>query len=102
MKGENNMNKREFEIGDIVKIVSTDSYSTPAMEYLIGKKGVIRDIDNKDNTYLVSINGKTWWYEPDSLEPLCNNDFISKEEVLKFLYEKRDALSDVIEKVRQL
>ena len=102
MKGENNMNKREFEIGDKVKIVSTDSYFAPIMEGFIGQKGVIRDVDNKDNTYLVSINGKTWWYEPDSLEPLYNNDFISKEEVLKILYEKRDALSDVIEKVRQL
>lgn len=102
MKGENNMNKREFEIGDKVKIISTDSYSAPIMEGLIGQKGVIRDVDNKDNTYLVSINGKTWWYEPDSLEPLYNNDFISKEEVLKILYEKHEALSDVIEKVRQL
>ena len=102
MKGETNMDKREFEIGDKVKIISTDIYSAPAMEGLIGEKGVIRDIDNKDNDYLVSINGEIFWYKPDSLEPLYNNEFINKEEVLKILYEKRDALSDVIEKVRQL
>lgn len=102
MKGETNMDKREFEIGDKVKIISTDSYSAPTMEGLIGEKGVIRDIDNKDNDCLVSINGEIFWYKPDSLEPLYNNEFINKEEVLKILYEKRDALSDVIEKVRQL
>ena len=42
MKGETNMNKREFEIGDKVKIVSTDSCSVPGMEHLIGEKGVTK------------------------------------------------------------
>lgn len=113
------MSDYKFNIGDKVKIIKLDDWSCEDMEQNIGKFGTVVDYDDSEgvNGYLVNLGDKYIngvWYMEDSLELTeqkddCNEELISKDDVLSILYETKEngifnygIMCDLIRRVREL
>lgn len=82
------MSDYKFNIGDIVRVLKTDDWSSTGMEQDIGQFGTVveRSDDEGINGYRIT-NDKNFelWYMEDSLELVSN---FNKEAVLNIIYEE--------------
>ena len=110
------MSDYKFKVGDRVKILKIDEWSS---ENMVGRIGIIvdRDDDEGINGYLVDLGDKYicgFWYMENSLEfTESKNDYneklIRKDDVLSILYETKESgifnygtICDLIRRVSEL
>lgn len=110
------MSDYKFKVGDRVKILKIDEWSSVNM---VGRIGIIvdRDDDEGINGYLVDLGDKYicgFWYMENSLELTesknnYNEKLIRKDDVLSILYETKESgifnygtICDLIRRVSEL
>lgn len=110
------MSDYKFNVGDKVKILKIDEWSS---ENMVGRIGIIvdRDDDEGINGYLVDSGDKyigSFWYMENSLELTepkddYNEKLTSKDDVLNILYETKESgvfnhgtINDLIRRVSEL
>ena len=101
------MSNYKFKVGDKVRILKMDEWSNEDMVDNIGRIGIIASCSNEEGVNGYLIDG--FWYMENSLELTeskkdCNEELISKNDVLNILY---GAISDeticgLIRRVREL
>lgn len=110
------MSDYKFKVGDRVRILKIDEWSS---ENMVGRIGIIvdRDDDEGINGYLVDLGDKYicgFWCMENSLELTepkddYNEELISKDDVLNILYETKEdeifnhgTICNLIRRVRNL
>ncbi len=101
------MSNYKFKVGDRVRILKIDEWSS---ENMVGRIGIIVDRDDYEgiNGYLVDSGDKyigSFWYMENSLELTePKEELISKDDVLNILYEAFNyrGICDIIRRVREL
>lgn len=109
------MSDYKFKVGDKVRILKMDEWSNENMVDDIGRIGIITSCSNEEgvNGYLVDLGEKYidgFWYMENSLELTelkedCNEELISKNDVLNILYRgaiSDETICDLIRRVREL
>lgn len=108
------MSNYKFKVGDTVRVLKTDDWSSETMYLNIGQLGIIVDCNDDDgiNGYIIKDNtGYKFWYMEDSLELVksdtkLNRDMISRKrmlELLQYAKEHKDVtIDDLILCVREL
>ena len=107
------MSDYKFKVGDRVRILEMDEWSCKGMEANIGKIGVVvnHNDDEGINGYVIDLRDGhfEWFYMEDSLELIeskedCNEELISKNDVLNILYGaiSDETICDLIRRVREL
>lgn len=113
------MSDYKFKVGDKVKILKMDEWSSDGMVDDIGRIGIIIDRSNDEGVsgYLVDLGDKylgEFWYMENSLELTkpkddYNEELISKDDVLNILYKTKESgifnhetICDLIRRVSEL
>lgn len=113
------MSDYKFNVGDRVRILKMDEWSTENMIDDIGRIGIIVDCSDDEgvNGYLVDLGDEYiggFYYMENSLELTESKDdynekLISKDDVLNILYETKEngifnygTICDIIRRIREL
>ena len=108
------MSDYKFKVGDRVRILKIDEWSSENMKDNIGQLGIITECNDDvgiNGYHIKDILGSEYWYKEDSLELVesdirLNRDVVSRKRILELLQyakEHKDVtIDDLILCVREL